>query len=145
VAVNAEDSGVFCSECGDELDEVSGVCACAFTPRDPKPPKEGVVVTSMRDMAARRLAARTPGEVAIARLSMDARRALVAVADGRPIGRRIASSLAERGMLRAVPLEVAPPKQVHCELTPLGHEVARIESQRERCRKEKNEASAGVE
>jgi hypothetical protein len=142
--MNAEDSGVFCSECGDELDEVSGVCACAFTPRDFKPPKEGTVVTSMRDMAARRLAARMPGEVAIARLSMDARRALVAVADGRPIGRRIASTLRDEGMLLPSP-EPAPARRTHCTLTPLGHEVARIESHRQRSRKEKNEAPAGGE
>jgi hypothetical protein len=142
--MNAEDSGVFCSECGDEIDEVSGVCACVFSPRGP-PKQTKAIVTSMRDMMARRNATRLPGEAALARLSTDCRRALVSAADGRPIGRRIASTLRDEGMLTPSPLEVAPPRHVHCNLTPLGHEVARIESHRQRSRKEKNEAPAGVE
>jgi hypothetical protein len=130
-----------CPDCGEELSDFSG-CSCVFIPRTPTHTR--AVVTSMRHMMARKLAARAPAELALVRLSQDAKAALVEASVDLPIGSRAASRLRSLGFL-ADGEQLREGFRTRVTLSPLGIEAARIQSDRNRARKEKNEAVAAGE
>jgi hypothetical protein len=129
-----------CLNCGGDDDY--GPCMCVLDAIGTRPP---TARGSMRANQARRLAARSPTELAVAALRFDDRDGLVALADGGAVNVRVHTHLHRNGLVVELPAALPGGRdwaRHRPTLTDRGLEAVKLLKSRKRSRKEENGAPA---